>query len=76
MGLHQCKCDHMIEARGPDIVAVNQVKKEATIIDFAIPEGTRACDKEREKIKKYSLLKFLCDSCCSWNIRNYIEKYI
>ena len=54
MGLHQCKCDHMIEARGPDIVAVNQVKKEATIIDFAIPGGTRACDKEREKIKKYS----------------------
>ena len=44
----------MIEARGPDIVAVNQVKKEATIIDFAIPGGTRACDKEREKIKKYS----------------------
>ena len=27
------------------------------IIDVAIPGDTRACDKEKEKIEKYSLLK-------------------
>ena len=33
------------------------VDKETMIIDMAIPGDTRLCDKEREKIKKYSLLK-------------------
>ena len=47
----------MIEARRPDIVAIDKVKKEAMTIDMAIPGDTRVCDKEREKIKKYSLLK-------------------
>ena len=51
------RCDHMIEARRPDIVVVDKVKKEAMIIDMAIPEDTRVCDKKREKIDKYSLLK-------------------
>ena len=46
------QCEHMIEARRPDIVVVNEVKKEAMIIDMAIPGDTRACDKEREKIEK------------------------
>ena len=51
------QCDHMIEARKPDIVVVHKVKKEAMIIDVAIPEDTRVCDEEGEKIEKYSLLK-------------------
>ena len=51
------QCEHMIEARRPDIVVVNEVKKEAMIIDMVIPGDTRACDKEWEKIEKYSLLK-------------------
>ena len=46
------QCEHMIEARRPDIVVVNEVKKEAMIIDMAIPGDTRLCDKEREKIEK------------------------
>ena len=51
------QCDYMIEARRPDIVVVDKVKKETMIIDVAIPEDTRVCDKEREKIEEYSLLK-------------------
>ena len=47
----------MIEARRPDIVVVDKVKKEAMIIDMAIPGDTRVCDKQQEKIEKYSLLK-------------------
>ena len=44
--------DHMIEARKPDIVVVDKVKKEKMIIDVAILGDTRVCDKEQEKIKK------------------------
>ena len=51
------QCDHMIEGRIPDIVVVDKVKKETMIIYVAIPGDTRLCDKEREKIEKYSLLK-------------------
>ena len=47
----------MIEARRPDIVVVDKVKKETVIIDMPIPRDTRICDKEQEKIEKYSLLK-------------------
>ena len=51
------QCDHMIETRRSDIVVVDKLKKEAMIIDVAIPGDTRACDKERENIQKYSFLK-------------------
>ena len=46
------QCDHMIEARRPDIAVVDKVKKETMIIDVAIPRNTKVCDKEREKIEK------------------------
>ena len=38
-------------------MVVDKVKKETMIMDVAIPGDTRVCDKEQEKIKKYSLLK-------------------
>ena len=47
----------MIEARRPDIVVVDKVKKEIMNIDVAIPGDTIACDKERKKTEKYNLLK-------------------
>ena len=47
----------MIEARRPDMVGVDKVKKETMITDVAILGDTRVCDKEREKIEKYSLSK-------------------
>ena len=47
----------MTEARRKDIVVVDKLKKETMIIDVVIPGDLRVCDKEREKIKKYSLLK-------------------
>ena len=46
------QCDQMIEARRPDIVVVDKVKKEAMIIDVAIPGDARVCDKEQENIEK------------------------
>ena len=40
------RCDHMIEARRPDTVVVDKVKKETMIIDVTIPGDTKGCDKE------------------------------
>ena len=47
----------MTEAKRPDTVIVDKVKKETMIIDMVIPGDTRVCDKEQEKVDKYSLLK-------------------
>ena len=38
-------------------MVVAKVKKETMIIDVAVPGDTRVCDKEHEKIEKYSLLE-------------------
>ena len=43
----------MKEARRPDIVVVDKVKKETLIIDVAIPGDISACDKKREKKTRY-----------------------
>ena len=51
------QCDQMIDFRILDIVVVDKVKKEAMIIDIRIPGDTRVCDKEREMMEKYSLLR-------------------
>ena len=50
------QCDHMIDTRRPDIVVDDKVKKETMITDMMIPGDSRVCDKEREKIEKYSLI--------------------
>ena len=47
------QCDHSIEARMPDIVIIDKVKKSAIIVDVAIPGDKRIYDKEKEKIDKY-----------------------
>ena len=39
------QCDHMIEAKRPDIVIADKVKKETMIKDVAIPGDKRVCDK-------------------------------
>ena len=40
------QCDHMTEARRPDIVAVDKVNKDTMIIDMTISGDTRVCYKE------------------------------
>ena len=43
----------MIEARHPDMIVVDKVKKTCTIIDYAIHYDSRVNNKEMEKIEKY-----------------------
>ena len=51
------QCDNVIQARRPDIILINKEKKEAWIIDIAIPADKRIVEKEQEKIEKYQDLK-------------------
>ena len=46
-----------VQARGPDIVVVNKIKKKVKLIDIAIPGDCRVKEKEQEKIEKYDQLK-------------------
>ena len=49
-------CDHMIEARKPDIAVVDKVKKE-TDCRFVITRRYKSRSRNTREIKKYSLLK-------------------
>lgn len=51
------QCDHVIEARRPDIVVVNKVERKCTIIDIAVTGDSRISDKEKEKVENYQDLK-------------------
>jgi len=51
------QCDHVIEARRPDIVVVEKENNKAIIVDIASPWDQRGYEKEGEKIEKYQDLK-------------------
>ena len=51
------QCDHIIEARRPNIVIVEREEKMCKIIDIAIPRVSRLAEKEREKVEKYQELE-------------------
>ena len=47
------RCDHVIEARRPDIVVVNIQERNCTIINIAVPADKRIGEKENEQVEKY-----------------------
>ena len=51
------QCDHVIEARRPDIVLVERENNKVIIVDIASPRDHRVYEKEGEKIEKYQDLK-------------------
>ena len=61
------QCDHVIEARRPDIVVVNKQERKCTIIDIAVPADKRIGEKENEKVEKYQDLKR--EIARMWNTR-------
>ena len=50
------QCDHVIEARRPNVV-VEKENNKAIIVDIASPWDHRVYEKEGEKIEKYEDLK-------------------
>ena len=59
--------DHFIEARRPDLVAVDKKERIYKIIDFAVPGDSRIEEKEKEKIEKYQDLRRLLLEI--WNVK-------
>ena len=51
------QCDNVIQARRPDVIVIHKEKKEALIVDIAVPADTRIAEKELEKVEKYQDLK-------------------
>ena len=51
------QCDHVIEARRPDIVVVDRESNKVIIVDIASLWDHRVYVKEGEKIEKYQDLK-------------------
>ena len=47
------QCDHVIEARRPDIGVVNKQERKCTVIHIAVPAVKRIGEKENEKVEKY-----------------------
>ena len=45
--------NHVIEARGPDLVVVDKKERICKIIDFAVPGDSRIEEKKKDKIEKY-----------------------
>ena len=48
--------DHVIEARRPDLVAVDKKERSCKITDFAVPGDSRIEEKNKDKIEKYQEL--------------------
>ena len=51
------QCDHVIEARRPDIVIIDKRRQSGIIVDIAVPADGRVHEKEREKVEKYQELR-------------------
>ena len=58
--------DHVVEARRPDLVAVDK-KRTCKIIDFEVPGDCRIEEKEKEKIENYPDLRRELRKI--WNVR-------
>ena len=51
------QCDNVIQARRPDVIVIHKKKKEALIVDIAVPADMRIAEKVVEKVEKYQDLK-------------------
>ena len=50
--------DHTVEHCRPDLILVDKLKKEALIIDVAVPGDSRIKKAEQKKIESYQYLKW------------------
>ena len=58
---------HVIEARRPDLVAVDKKDRSCKIIDFAVPGDGRTEEKEKDKTEKYQNLRRELQKI--WNVK-------
>ena len=53
----QTQTDRKVLANQPDIVVIDKQKKEAVVIDIAVPSDSNIKNKEYKKLEKYQGLK-------------------
>ena len=83
--------ERKIEHNKPDIVLVNKENKECFIIDIACPFDTRILEKEKEKVRAYTDLKYEIVKCWKdikvvgiipivigalWSVTNKLAKHL
>ena len=59
--------DHVIAARGPDLVVFDKKERSCKIIDFAVPGDSRIEEKEKDKVEKYQDLGMELQKI--WNVK-------
>ena len=62
------QCDHIIEARTPDIVIMNEKDENCFIVNIAIPRHSRLSEKEGKKVEKCLDLKR--EIMKMWNLKS------
>ena len=51
------QCDHVIEARRPDIILIDKMERSCIMIDIAIPGDEKIHQRQQEKVEKYQDLR-------------------
>jgi len=62
------QCDHIIEARTPDIVIMNKKDQNCFIVEIAISRDSRLSEKEGKNVEKYLDLKR--EIMKMWNLKS------
>ena len=57
------QCDHVVEARRPDIIITDKRRQSGIIVDMAVPADGRVHEKERDKVAKYLGLRGELEDC-------------
>ena len=64
------QCYHVIKPRVPDMILLNKVGRKCIIIDIAVPDDSRANNKESKKVNKYQDLNGEVNKI--WSMRSVI----
>ena len=64
------QCDHVIEARRPDIVSVNKSDRKCIAVDIAVPRVCRIRQREKQNVEKYQELRSGIKQV--WNMGNVV----
>ena len=62
-------CDNLIEARQPELIAIDKKEQKEIIIDIVVPADVRVEEKGKEKLEKYQDLKQRSEDCGNWEMQ-------
>ena len=68
------QCYHVIKPRVPDMILLNKVGRKCIIIDIAVPDDSRANNKESKKVNKYQDLNGEVNKI--WSMRSVIVAFV